>query len=139
MSNDVNRFDIALTFIQFLWIGPLQTILVTYFLWQEIGVSSIVGVIFFLAFVPLQGTKTIVIWNMIIFFQMRTFLFSGWLGKMTSDYRSKTAPRTDERVRLMNEIISGIQVIKMYTWEKSFALLVQYARKCVLRIYLMIS
>ncbi|XP_060872281.1 probable multidrug resistance-associated protein lethal(2)03659 isoform X3 [Metopolophium dirhodum] len=97
----------TLRFIQFLWIGPLQTILVTYFLWQEIGVSSIVGVAVFLAFVPLQG----------------------WLGKMTSDYRSKTAPRTDERVRLMNEIISGIQVIKMYTWEKPFALLVQYARK----------
>ncbi|XP_022162518.1 probable multidrug resistance-associated protein lethal(2)03659 isoform X2 [Myzus persicae] len=107
ISNDVNRFDIALRFMQFLWIGPLQTILVTYFLWQEIGVSSIIGVTVFLAFVPLQG----------------------WLGKVTSDYRSKTAPRTDERVRLMNEIISGIQVIKMYTWEKPFALLVQYARK----------
>jgi len=46
----------TLRFIQFLWIGPLQTILVTYFLWQEIGVSSIVGVVVFLAFVPLQGT-----------------------------------------------------------------------------------
>jgi len=46
----------TLRFIQFLWIGPLQTILVTYFLWQEIGVSSIVGVTAFLAFVPLQGT-----------------------------------------------------------------------------------
>lgn len=56
ISNDVNRFDVALRYIQFLWIGPLQTILVTYFLWLEIGVSSIVGVTFFLAFVPLQGT-----------------------------------------------------------------------------------
>lgn len=37
--------------------------------------------------------------------------------------------RTDYRVKLMNEIITGIQVIKMYAWEKPFEEIVKLARK----------
>lgn len=56
--------------------------------------------------------------------------FSGWLGKKMSKIRIEIASKTDERVRLMNEIIMGIQIIKMYTWEKPFAKLIEYTRKC---------
>ncbi|VVC32363.1 Hypothetical protein CINCED_3A001687 [Cinara cedri] len=111
LSNDVNRFDMAFKFLNFLWIGPLGAIVITYFMWQEIGISSLFGVFTVLMIIPLQV----------------------WLGKKTSEFRLKTAPKTDERVKLMNEIIVGIQVIKMYTWEKMFAFLVQYFRKMEIR------
>jgi len=39
-------------------------------------------------------------------------------------------------MRLMNEIVSGIQVIKMYAWEKPFAKLVEVARRYVIWIFL---
>ncbi|CAD6992119.1 probable multidrug resistance-associated protein lethal(2)03659 [Ceratitis capitata] len=107
ISNDVGRLDLAMIFIHYLWLGPLETIFITYLMYIEIGVSAAFGVAFMLLFIPLQG----------------------WLGKKTSVLRLRTALRTDERVRMMNEIIAGIQVIKMYAWEIPFGKMVAYARK----------
>ncbi|XP_053998577.1 probable multidrug resistance-associated protein lethal(2)03659 isoform X1 [Hylaeus anthracinus] len=107
LSNDVNRFDVAIIFLHYLWIGPLETILIIYFMYEEVEVSAFIGVATLLMFIPLQG----------------------YLGKKSSILRLKTAIRTDERVRLTNEIIGGIQAIKMYTWEKPFSALVEKARR----------
>ncbi|EZA62671.1 putative multidrug resistance-associated protein [Ooceraea biroi] len=109
LSNDVNRFDISIIFLHYLWIGPLETVIITFFMYYvfDIGLSAIFGVASLLLFIPLQG----------------------WLGKKSSELRLRTAIRTDERVRLTNEIISGIQAIKMYTWEDPFSALIEKARK----------
>lgn len=48
---------------------------------------------------------------------------------LTARYRVKVARRTDERVRLMDEIVLGIQVIKLYAWEKPFQNFIESARK----------
>ncbi|KAG6460722.1 hypothetical protein O3G_MSEX012179 [Manduca sexta] len=32
LSNDVNRFDVAIIFLHYLWIGPLATVIITYFI-----------------------------------------------------------------------------------------------------------
>lgn len=55
----------SIQFLHYLWIAPLETIIVTYFLWQEIGVSSVVGVVVLLMFIPLQGlyNKNMVVRN----------------------------------------------------------------------------
>lgn len=57
------------------------------------------------------------------------YMFLVWMGKMAGTYRLRTAKRTDKRVKVMNEIIQAIQVIKMYAWETSFANLVDKIRK----------
>ncbi|KAI4497436.1 hypothetical protein M0802_007447 [Mischocyttarus mexicanus] len=107
LSNDVNRFDVAIIFLHYLWIAPLETIIITYFMYSEVQISAVIGVITLLMFIPLQG----------------------YLGKKSSELRLRTAIRTDERVRLTNEIITGIQAIKMYTWEKPFSDLIEKARR----------
>ncbi|XP_035860385.1 multidrug resistance-associated protein 4-like isoform X3 [Sander lucioperca] len=50
-------------------------------------------------------------------------------GQLFSNLRAETAVLTDERIRTMNEVISGIRVIKMYGWEKPFAALVDEVRR----------
>ncbi|KAK9869789.1 hypothetical protein WA026_003521 [Henosepilachna vigintioctopunctata] len=107
LSNDVSRFDEGFVLFHFLWIAPLQTCFGLYLIYREIQVSAFFGIAFLLALFPLQI----------------------WVGNKTSTLRLQTAIRTDERVRLMNEIIVGIQVIKMYCWEKSFAKLIHHARR----------
>ncbi|XP_055867950.1 ATP-binding cassette sub-family C member 4-like isoform X5 [Biomphalaria glabrata] len=107
MSNDVNRFDQAVVFLHFLWVGPVQAIAVLIILWHELGPSVLAGFFVLLLLIPVQG----------------------FMGKLFSKLRHKTAIHTDERVKVMNEIISGMRVIKMYCWEKPFGELVEKIRK----------
>ena len=44
-------------------------------------------------------------------------------------YRVKSAKVTDKRIKVMNEIISGMRLIKMYAWEWAFHEHVKNIRK----------
>ncbi|XP_069826776.1 ATP-binding cassette sub-family C member 4 [Dendropsophus ebraccatus] len=107
LSNDVNKFDQVTIFLHFLWAGPLQAIAVTVLLWKEIGVSCLAGMAVLIILMPLQTV----------------------LGKFFTSFRGKTAAFTDTRIRTMNEVISGMRIIKMYAWEESFTKLVNDIRK----------
>ena len=40
LSNDVNRFDVFVLYSHYLWVGPLQLLIVTAILYQKIGLSA---------------------------------------------------------------------------------------------------
>lgn len=54
---------------------------------------------------------------------------AAYTGGLSSKFRHMIALRTDKRVRLMDEIVNGVQVIKMYAWEKPFTKLISEARR----------
>ncbi|CAG9767682.1 unnamed protein product [Ceutorhynchus assimilis] len=112
LSNDVSRFDLVTIFVHHMWISPLVTLIITFLTWNDAGWAGIIGILTVFLIVPIQG----------------------YTGKLSAVYRKATALKTDERVRLMDEILSGIQVIKMYAWEKPFNKLIRYARKSELKI-----
>uniref|UniRef100_UPI003AAC75F7 ATP-binding cassette sub-family C member 4-like n=1 Tax=Centroberyx gerrardi TaxID=166262 RepID=UPI003AAC75F7 len=107
LSNDVNRFDEVTINLHYLWVGPLQAAVIIFFLWYEIGPSCLAGVTVIVLMLPLQT----------------------WFGKLFGIFRSKTAVLTDSRIRTMNEVVSGIRIIKMYAWEKLFSALVTEVRR----------
>ena len=51
--------------------------------------------------------------------------------------RLKSTPITDKRVLIMNEVITGIRVIKMYAWEYAFKHVVSKLRKYVYTLTLL--
>lgn len=55
LSNDVNRFDNSVLFLVYLWFGPLQTLILLYLMWLEIGFAAFVGVATILLVIPIQG------------------------------------------------------------------------------------
>ncbi|XP_054655590.1 ATP-binding cassette sub-family C member 4-like isoform X3 [Dunckerocampus dactyliophorus] len=107
LSNDINRFDEITLNLHYLWVAPLQAAVIITFLWYEIGPSCLAGVAVLALLIPVQT----------------------WFGKLFGIFRSKTAVLTDRRIRIMNEVVSGIRVIKMYAWEKPFSALVTESRR----------
>ncbi|XP_050307150.1 ATP-binding cassette sub-family C member 4-like [Anthonomus grandis grandis] len=107
LSNDVQRFDQVTTLLHFIWIIPIQVALVTYLMWNMVGVYCLVGI----------GAMIII-----------TIPLQTYFGKLSSKLRLQVATRCDVRVKHMSEIISGIQVIKMYAWEKPFEKLIEHLR-----------
>ncbi|XP_058795497.1 ATP-binding cassette subfamily C member 4-like isoform X2 [Phymastichus coffea] len=118
LSNDVVRFDPLFMYLHYVWITPIAGAVITYLIWCNAKVAALVGVLLMtLETVPVQV----------------------YAGKIASKLRSKIATRTDERVRLMGEIINGIHVIKMYTWEKPFEFLVSLARRYEIDVITLMS
>ncbi|XP_012731319.2 multidrug resistance-associated protein 4 [Fundulus heteroclitus] len=106
LSNDVNRFDEIILNLHYLWVGPLQALVIIVFLWKEIGPSCLTGVAVIALMMPVQT----------------------WFGKLFGIFRSKTAVLTDSRIRIMSEVVSGIRIIKMYAWEKPLSALITEVR-----------
>lgn len=54
LSNDVSRFEPVALFCHYLWVGPVETIVVGVLMYLQIGISAIAGIIFLLLFIPFQ-------------------------------------------------------------------------------------
>ncbi|XP_059617049.1 multidrug resistance-associated protein 1 isoform X6 [Phlebotomus argentipes] len=98
MAVDAQRFMDLTAYINMIWSAPLQIALALYFLWDILGPSVLAGLAVMIILIPVNS----VIANKVKTLQIRQM------------------KNKDERVKLMNEVLSGIKVLKLYAWEPSF-------------------
>lgn len=107
LSNDLQRFDMAMMFLHYVWIIPLQVAAVMYLGYLQADMAAFIG---FAALIVIA------------------LPFQGGLGRYLGIIRLRTAEKTDARIKIMSEVINGIQVIKMYAWEIPFQTVVGQKR-----------
>jgi len=99
MSNDTQRLMDLCPNFHLIWSAPFQIIVALVLLVLTIGSAAFVGFGIMILLIPLQG------------------LIAARLGKL----RKTLLDWTDTRIKLMNEVLQGIRVIKFYAWEQNFA------------------
>ena len=112
VANDLNFFEFGLTFSYYIIITPLILGGAIALLWHYFGVACLSGVGFILLTWPLQ------------------FLFSAIGGK----YLNQKNSITDARMKLTNEMIEGIRLLKMYGWDIHFAEMIEKIRDKEVRL-----
>lgn len=71
LSNDLAKFDIGLAFLHDVWKGPLEAFILGYFIYLEIGISGLIGMMFLTSFVPLQGKIECLYFHCFIFIDLK--------------------------------------------------------------------
>jgi len=85
---DAYRFIDLIIYLNSIWSAPLQIALAVYFLWQLLGPSVLAGLFVMILLIPINAAVA----NKLMKLQV------------------KQMANKDERVKLMNEILSGIKV-----------------------------
>jgi len=98
MSNDTTQLQRFLQFGGMTLVAPVQIVLALVLIYGQVGNATWVGVAFMVSLAPV---------NVVVF---------SIVGKQ----RRKVLKFSDLRVKMMNELLSGIRIIKFYAWEKPF-------------------
>lgn len=79
-------------YLNMIWSAPIQIALALYFLWNILGPSVLAGLAVMIVLIPVNGV----------------------IANKVKTLQIKQMKNKDERVKLMNEVLSGIKVIIIY-------------------------
>ncbi|PAA56638.1 hypothetical protein BOX15_Mlig005571g4 [Macrostomum lignano] len=107
MSVDAQRLQDVAGYLWMVFSAPLQITIAIVLLWQELGASVLAGLAVMVLLIPVNGA-----------------LASTQRKLQVAQMKNK-----DDRIKLLNEVFSGIKVLKLYAWELSFQRQVEQIRE----------
>lgn len=98
MSVDAQRMQDVTGYLWMIWSCPLQIALAMYMLWDIVGYATLAGLGVMILLIPVNAV-------------LASFQRKFQISQMT---------QKDQRIKLMNEVLNGMKVLKLYAWELSF-------------------
>ncbi|XP_065487768.1 multidrug resistance-associated protein 1-like isoform X2 [Caloenas nicobarica] len=108
MSADAQQLMELTVNINLLWSAPFQIVMAVIFLWKELGVSVLAGVVVLLLVIPINA------------------LIAAKVKKL----KKSQMRYSDQRVKLLSEMLHGIKILKLYAWEPAYQRKVMSIREC---------
>ncbi|KAI8901223.1 P-loop containing nucleoside triphosphate hydrolase protein [Globomyces pollinis-pini] len=98
ISSDVQKFEDASSWLNFIWVSPIELIVVWFFIYLEIGWSSLAPFITLALLFPLQAK----------------------LSQLFGNLRGLSMGLRDNWLKNISNMLSGVLVVKLYAWEDAF-------------------
>eukprot|EP00644_Phytophthora_capsici_P001459 jgi/Phyca11/526529/estExt2_fgenesh1_pm.C_PHYCAscaffold_100089 len=98
MSIDAQRLQDLSPFINSVWFSIFQIVVACYLLWKQIGPATFAGVTVIILMLPVTAV----------------------VSKLMARLQEALMKVKDERIKVCNEVLAGMKVIKMQAWEHSF-------------------
>jgi len=106
-SNDSQRVSFVYYFISYAVAAPIQLAVLMYLIYEEVGNAMWLALAIPMLTFPLQRT----------------------LGSALEKHNKAALEASDERVKLVQELVNGIRLVKYYAWERWFSQRIQEARE----------
>ncbi|KAJ7221013.1 ABC transporter [Mycena haematopus] len=98
ISSDVSRIDFCAGYFHMSWTAPIQMLICLILLILNLGPSALAGFAFFVVATPAQ---TMVMKQLFV-------------------YRQKSMAWTDRRAKMLQELLGGMKILKLFNWQAPF-------------------
>ncbi|KAG4066305.1 hypothetical protein HA402_000529 [Bradysia odoriphaga] len=98
MSVDTEKIQLLAFDMNTIWAAPIQILVGVILLWRELGVAFLPGIGILCSIFPINWA----------------------LSTVSAKYQCARMTKKDERIKIISEVLSGIQIVKLYAWEPSF-------------------